>query len=147
MATEIYGPLLPLQLDSRNIESIVKAIQTRINIESGGQITDFTPASPMAAMSEGQGFAQAELLYYLNSLPEAVTIQWLKTLGIQRKIGSRATVEISFFKVAGYSRPVTIPSGTRVYANGGQVFELLEQVSMTGSSATAVAQSLRWGSV
>lgn len=146
MATEIYGPLLPLQLDSRNIENIVKAIQTRIHIESGGQITDFTPASPLAAISEGQGFAQAELLYYLNSLPEAVTIQWLRTLGIQRKIGSRATVEISFFKVAGYTRPVTIPSGTKVYANGGQVFELIEQVSMTGLSATATAQSVRWGS-
>jgi hypothetical protein len=40
----------------------------------------------------------------------------------------------------------TIPSGTKVYANGGQVFELLEQVNMTGTSATATAQSLRWGS-
>lgn len=147
MATEIFGPLLPLQLDSRNVNEIVRAIQSRIHIESGGQLTDFTPASPLAAISEGQGFAQAELLYYLNALPEAVTIQWLRSLGIQRRIGSRATVNVTFYRVPGYSRPVTIPSGTKVYAGGGQTYVLLDQVRMTGSSATVAAQSERWGSV
>ena len=147
MATEIFGPLLPLQLDSRNVNEVVRAIQSRIHIESGGQLTDFTPASPLAAISEGQGFAQAELLYYLNSLPEAVTIQWLRSLGIQRRIGSRALVDVTFFRVPGYTRPVTIPAGTKVYANGGQVFVLLDQVRMTESSATVTAQSERWGTV
>lgn len=147
MATEIFGPLLPLQLDSRNVNEVVRAIQSRIHIESGGQLTDFTPASPLAAISEGQGFAQAELLYYLNSLPEAVTIQWLRGLGIQRRIGSRALVDVTFFRVPGYNRPVTIPAGTKVYANGGQVFVLLDQVRMTESSATVTAQSERWGTV
>lgn len=147
MATEIFGPLLPLQLDSRNVNEVVRAIQSRIHIESGGQLTDFTPASPLAAISEGQGFAQAELLYYLNSLPEAVTIQWLRSLGIQRRIGSRALVDVTFFRVPGYTRPVTIPAGTKVYANSGQVFTLLDQVRMTESSATVTAQSERWGTV
>lgn len=147
MATEIFGPLLPLQLDSRNVNDIVRAIQSRIHIESGGQITDFTPASPLAAISEGQGFAQAELLYYLNSLPEAVTVQWLRNLGIQRRIGSRALVEVTFYRVPGYNRPVTIPVGTRVYATGGQVYLTQTQVSMTESSATVIAQSERWGTV
>lgn len=147
MATEIFGPLLPLQLDSRNVNEVVRAIQSRIHIESGGQLTDFTPASPLAAISEGQGFAQAELLYYLNSLPEAVTIQWLRSLGVQRRIGSRALVDVTFFRVSGYTRPVTIPAGTKVYANSGQVFVLLGQVRMTESSATVTAQSERWGTV
>jgi hypothetical protein len=147
MATEIFGPLLPLQLDSRNVNEVVRAIQSRIHIESGGQLTDFTPASPLAAISEGQGFAQAELLYYLNSLPEAVTIQWLRSLGIQRRIGSRALVDVTFFRVPGYTRPVTIPAGTKVYTNSGQVFILLDQVRMTESSATVTAQSERWGTI
>lgn len=145
MATEIFGPLLPLQLDSRNINDVVRAIQSRIHIESRGQLTDFTPASPLAAISEGQGFAQAELLYYLNSLPEAVTIQWLRSLGVQRRIGSRAQVEVTFFRVPGYTRPVTIPSGIRVYASSGQVFTLRDQVVITGDSATVTALSERWG--
>jgi hypothetical protein len=129
------------------VNEVVRAIQSRIHIESGGQLTDFTPASPLAAISEGQGFAQAELLYYLNSLPEAVTIQWLRSLGVQRRIGSRALVDVTFFRVPGYTRPVTIPAGTKVYANSGQVFVLLDQVRMTESSATVTAQSERWGTV
>lgn len=147
MATEIFGPLLPLQLDSRNVNDIVRAIQSRIHIESGGQLTDFTPASPLAAISEGQGFAQAELLYYLNAMPEAVTIQWLRALGVQRRIGSRALVQVTFFKVPGYTRPVTIPSGVRVFAGSGQAYVLRDQVTITGDSATVTAQSERWGSV
>jgi len=147
MATEIFGPILPLLLDSRNVDDVVRGIQSRMFIESGGALTDFTPASPLAAISEGQGYAQAELLYYLNSLPEAVTLQWLRTLGIQRKLGARAEVEITLYKVPGYQRAVNIPAGSKVYANGGQVYITLTQVSITSDSATVLAQSERWGTI
>jgi uncharacterized phage protein gp47/JayE len=147
MATNIFGPILPLQLDSRNVNDLVRAIQSRIHIESNGQLTDFTPASPLAAISEGQGFAQIELLYYLNALPEAVTVQWLRSLGVQRRIGSKASVEVTFYRVPGYSRPVTIPAGTKVYADGGQVYILADQVKITGDSATVTALSEKWGAV
>lgn len=147
MATEIFGPLLPIQLDSRNVRDVVRGIQSRIHIESGGQLTDFTPASPLAAISEGQGFAQAELQYYMNSLPEAVSIQWLKSLGIQRKMGSKAAVEVTFNRIPGYSRPITIPSGIKLYTGSGQVFILRDQVIVTGDSASGVAFSERWGSI
>jgi hypothetical protein len=147
MALEIFAPILPLQLDSRNVDDIVRAIQTRMFIESDGGLSDFTPASPLSAISEGQGFAQAELLYYLNSLPEAVTLQWLRALGVQRKLGSRATVNVTFYRVPGYTRPVTIPQGTRVFARSGQSYILLDQVRMTEDSAVVAAQSERWGEV
>jgi hypothetical protein len=145
MALEIFAPLLPLQLDSRNVDDIVRAIQTRMFIESEGGLNDFTPASPLSAISEGQGFAQAELLYYLNTLPEAVTVQWLRSLGVQRKLGSRSVVDVTFYRVPGYSRPVSVPAGTRVFARGGQIFTTLEQVRITGDSFTVTAQSERWG--
>ena len=118
----IYGPILPLQLDSRNTEALVRAIQTRIYLESNGTLNDFTPASPLSAIAEGQAFAQAELLYYLNNLPEAFSLQWLRQLGIQRKLGSKALVEVSFYKVPGFQRVLIIPEGTKVLADGGQVF-------------------------
>jgi uncharacterized phage protein gp47/JayE len=145
----IYGPILPLQLDSRNTEALVRAIQTRIYLESGGQLNDFTPSSPLTAISEGQAFAQAELLYYLNNLPEAFSLQWLRQLGIQRKIGSRALVDVTFYKVPGYQRVLIIPKGTKVIANGGQVFVTLEEVRILEAnfSATIVCQSEKWGSV
>jgi uncharacterized phage protein gp47/JayE len=145
----IYGPILPLQLDSRNTEALVRAIQTKIYLESDGALNDFTPASPLAAISEGQAFAQAELLYYLNNLPEAFSLQWLRQLGIQRKIGSRALADVTFYKVPGYQRVLIIPKGTRLIANGGQVFFTLEEVRISEGdfSAQATCQSERWGSV
>lgn len=144
----IYGPILPLQLDSRNTEALVRALQTRIFLESGGELNDFTPASPLSAITEGQAFAQAELLYYLNNLPEAFSLQWLRQLGIQRKIGGRALVDVTFYKVPGYQRALIIPRGTKVIANGGQVFLTLAEVRVleNESSGTVSCQSERWGS-
>jgi hypothetical protein len=145
----IYGPILPLQLDSRNTSALVRAIQTRINLESGGELNDFTPASPLAAISEGQAFAQAELLYYLNNLPEAFSIQWLRQLGIQRRIGARALVDVTFYKVPGYNRVVVIPAGTRVYANNGLAFRLISEIRILESqdSVVGICRSDKWGEV
>lgn len=147
--SNIYGPILPLQLDSRNTAALVRAIQTRMNLESGGELNDFTPASPLAAISEGQAFAQAELLYYLNNLPEAFSLQWLRQLGIQRRIGAKALVDVTFYKVPGYSRVVIIPKGTKVFANNGLEYEILEEVRILESqdSDTVICRSSKWGSV
>jgi len=147
--SNIYGPILPLQLDSRNTAALVRAIQTRISLESGGELNDFTPASPLAAISEGQAFAQSELLYYLNNLPEAFSLQWLRQLGIQRRIGAKALVDITFYKVPGYSKVVIIPQGTKVYSNSGLEYELLKEVRILESedSKTIICRSSKWGSI
>jgi len=147
--SNIYGPILPLQLDSRNTAALVRAIQTRMNLESGGELNDFTPASPLAAISEGQAFAQAELLYYLNNLPEAFSLQWLRQLGIQRRIGAKALVDITFYRTPGYNRVVVIPQGTKVFANSGLEYEILEEVRILESedSSTVICRSNKWGSV
>lgn len=146
--SNIYGPILPLQLDSRNTAALVRAIQTRINLESRGELNDFTPASPLAAISEGQALAEAELLYYLNNLPEAFTLQWLRQLGIQRRIGGRALVDVTFYKTPGYSRVVIIPQGTRVYANNGLSFKLVSELRILESeySKSVTCRSEKWGS-
>lgn len=147
--TNIFGPILPLQLDSRNTQALVRAIQTRMYLESDGALNDFTPASPLSAISEGQAFAQSELLYYLNNLPEAFSLQWLRQLGIQRKLGSRAIVDVTFYKVLGFQRTLIIPKGTKLYANSGQTYLTLEEVRISESefSKTITCQSERWGSV
>jgi hypothetical protein len=67
---DIYGPILPLQLDPRNTSALVRDTQTKIFLESDGSLNDFSPASPLSAIVEGQAYAQNELLYYLNSLPD-----------------------------------------------------------------------------
>lgn len=144
----IYGPILPIQLDGRNTTELLRAIQTRINLESGGALNDFTPASPLSAITEGQAFAESELLFYLNNLPEAFTLQWLRLLGIQRKLGSRAYVDVTFFKVPGFNGAVVIPTGTRVLANT-LAFVTLEEVRISEEEVgkSVACRSEKWGSV
>ncbi len=145
----VYGPILPLQLDPRNLVEIVRAIQTRINIESEGALNDFTPASPLAAISEGQAFAQSELLYYLNNLPEAFSLQWFRQLGVQRIVGSRAVVTITFLPIDGYQGSVIIPAGTKLYSDSGLTYIMTEEVTLSSGydSVTGVAKSEKWGTI
>lgn len=144
---DIYGPILPLQLDPRNTSALVRDTQTKIFLESDGSLNDFSPASPLSAIVEGQAYAQNELLYYLNSLPEAYTLQWLRQLGIQRSIGSKAVVEVSFIKTTGFTRSVVIPKGTVVSTSSERKFILKSQVIIPDSAtrATGIAESERWG--
>jgi len=145
----IDGPILPLQLDPRNTSALVRDMQTKIFLESDGQLNDFSPASPLSALVEGQAFAQGELLYYLNSLPEAYTLQWLRQLGIQRAVGSRAVVEVTFIKQRGFNRTVVIPANTIVSTSNGLNYVLQEEVRINDiqSSAVGTVQSEKWGSV
>lgn len=147
--TNIFGPILPLQLDSRNTEDLVRAIQSRIFLESQGKLNDFTPASPLSAIAEGQAFAQSELLFYLNNLPEAFTLQWLRQLGIQRRIGAKARANITFVKLPGVQSTIVIPPNTRLVSNSGLVFTTLSEAKIpTNEFSTVVTcESERWGSV
>lgn len=145
----IYGPILPLQLDPRNTSALVRDMQTKIFLESDGELNDFSPASPLSALVEGQAFAQGELLYYLNSLPEAYTLQWLRQLGIQRAVGARAVTEVTFIKTRGFNRSVVIPANTIVSTSNNLNYVLQKEVRIGDiqSSATGIVQSEKWGSV
>ena len=146
---DIRGPILPLQLDPRNTPALVRDTQTKIFLESGGQLNDFSAASPLSAIVEGQAYAQSELLYYLNSLPEAFTLQWFRQLGIQRSIGAKAIVEITFTKVEGFGRTVIIPKGTVLSTVSNLNYILDEEVRINNDEliATGRAISERWGTV
>jgi hypothetical protein len=145
----ILTPLPSLQLDPRNTSALLNEIQTRIYLESGGTLNDFSASSPLAAITEGQAFATSELLYYLNGLPEAFAIQWMKLLGIQRIVGSTAHVEVFFSKIPTYRRPVSIPSGTELYTSRGLKFILVEEVIIDSNSLikSGMAVSEKWGSI
>ncbi|UYE97091.1 virion structural protein [Cyanophage S-TIM61] len=146
---DIRGPILPLQLDPRNTPALVRDTQTKIFLESGGQLNDFSAASPLSAIVEGQAYAQSELLYYLNSLPEAFTLQWFRQLGIQRSIGAKAIVEVTFTKVEGFGRVVIIPKGTVLSTVSNLNYILDEEVRINNDEliATGRAVSERWGTV
>lgn len=146
---DIRGPILPLQLDPRNTPALVRDTQTKIFLESGGQLNDFSAASPLSAIVEGQAYAQSELLYYLNSLPEAFTLQWFRQLGIQRSIGAKAIVEVTFTKVEGFARTVIIPKGTVLSTVSNLNYILDEEVRINNDQLIAIGRAVseKWGTV
>lgn len=92
-----YAPLPPIDLDPRNESELVAAAAQRVYEASGATINDFSSGSPVLALLEGQAFAQAELLSFANSFPEAVLVEWIGPfLGAQRRTGAGAVVEIEF---------------------------------------------------
>lgn len=145
---KLLAPLPNLQLDPRNTEALVNAIQTEIYLKSNGTLTDFSAASPLAAITEGQAYAQSELLYYLNSLPEAFVLQWLKLLGIQRIVGSHSTAELLFFRQPGYNRSIIIPKDTEFYTSSGLMYNLIETIEIsTDDPVSGIVQSSKWGEI
>jgi hypothetical protein len=146
--SRILVPLPNIQLDPRNTDALLNTIQTRIFLESNGLLNDFSPASPLAALTEGQAFAHSELLYYLNQLPEAFVLQWLKLMGIQRIVGAHAYAEILFFRQPGYQRPVYIPENTQFFSGSGLKFFLTSPVEITDQEPRyGVVKSEKWGTI
>ncbi|MBH8577223.1 baseplate J/gp47 family protein [Nostocaceae cyanobacterium CENA369] len=85
-----------LVLDPQNDDQLVQLAFDRIREASGGQLNDFRPGSPLAASVEGQVFALAELLFYLNMLPEALALEVFRLSGVTRNAGTKATGYLRF---------------------------------------------------
>jgi hypothetical protein len=106
-----FVPLESPILDPRNEEQIVTLAVDRVYTASGGRINDTSVHAPARALIEGQAFAGAELLYYVNQLPEAVAIEFLKIAGIYRRLGVASVVQLTFTLSAALSTPFTVPAG------------------------------------
>jgi hypothetical protein len=92
-----YAPLPPIELDPRNESELVAAAAQRVYEASGATINDFSSGSPIMTLLEGQAFAQAELLAFANSFPEAVLVEWIGPfLGAQRRTGAGSVVNLTF---------------------------------------------------
>jgi len=122
-----------LVLDPRNEEDIVEQMIARTYIASDGLLSDFTAGNAVRAIFEGQAYAQAEMLYYLNLLPEALALEVMRLAGVNRALGAKSLATLTFrlsaplntvfFLPLGYSVPwsttawvlqtsLTIPAGT-----------------------------------
>jgi Baseplate J-like protein len=100
-----------LVLDPGNEAELIQLAYTRIQTASGNTITDFRPGSAIAALVEGQTFALAELLYYLNLLPEAIAIEVFRLYGITRSLGTPATGALTFLLTDVAVDTFSLPAG------------------------------------
>lgn len=83
-------------LDPQNDEEMMAQAYERVRAASNNTITDFSPSSPVAALVEGQVFAVAELLWYLNQLPVALALEVLRLSGVSRNPGTKAKGRLNF---------------------------------------------------
>lgn len=106
---------LPLPiLDPRNEDALVEQALIHTYNASGGKLNDFSSSSVARSLLEGQAFAGAELLFYLNRLPLAIVLQYLRITGVERRLGTKAQVTLTFTLRAVLAAPYTIPQGFQV---------------------------------
>lgn len=125
-----------LILDPQNEETLVQIAFDRIREASDGTLTDFRPGSPLAAMVEGQVFCIAELLYYLNLLPEALALETFRLLGVTRNDGTKARGYIRVLLQAPLGNLFTLPSGYQI-PFGDSFFITLDQLVIPAGSLEA----------
>lgn len=118
---------LPLPvLDNRGEETLIEQAMIRVYNASGGLLNDFSSSSVARALIEGQAFAGAELLYYLNRLPLAIVLQYLRITGVERRLGTKAQVTLTFTLRVPLAAPFTIPQGFQVL--GGRYSYFTDQI-------------------
>ena len=128
-----------LVLDPRNDEDLRTQMLRRTLAASGGQLTDTSRGSVLAALAEGQVFAIAELLYFLNMLPEATALEVFRLAGIQRQPGTKATGTLSFLLVTTLPEAFTVPQGY-VVSQGPLSYELTETLFIPAGYLEASAK-------
>ena len=107
-----YAPLPSVSLDPRNEAELVQAASQRVYQASGQTLNDFSAGNPLAALLEGQAFAQGEFLFWANQLPQSILIEWLGPfLGAMRRLGTPAIARLTL-SVPPSDTVTIIPAGT-----------------------------------
>lgn len=118
-----YIPIIPNSLDSRNEFQLAQEAKLKVLEASNGLLTDISTGSPISALCEGLAFAQAELLFALNSAPEAWTATFLsQVLGIQILAAQASLVVLEFTREENsFDSPLLIRRGFRVATNDSNI--------------------------
>lgn len=136
-----------LILDPQNEDTLVQLAYNRIREASNGVLNDFRAGSPIAALVEGQMFGIAELLYYLNMLPEATALETFRLLGVTRSAGTKATGSLTFLLSLPLVTDFVINAGYAVPYNDSY-FVLSQQLVIPAgvTEGTVLVEAARVGS-
>ena len=124
-----YAPLPSVSIDPRNEAQLVQEASQRVYQASNQTLNDFSSGNPLAALLEGQVFAQGEFLFWLNQLPEKILLEWIGPfLGAMRRLGTASIARLAL-TIPPSSSAVTVPSGSSFTTDpnitGGEVFSFV----------------------
>ena len=112
-----YSPLPSVDLDPRNEAALVQAATQRVYEASGQTLNDFSASNPLAALLEGQAFAQGEFLFWANLLPQSILIEWIGPfLGAMRRLGTPSVARL-VLTVPASNSVTNIPIGATFTSN------------------------------
>ena len=138
-----YSPLPSVNLDPRNEAALVQAATQRVYEASGQTLNDFSASNPLAALLEGQAFAQGEFLFWANLLPQSILIEWLGPfLGAMRRLGTPSVARL-VLTVPASNSVTNIPIGATFTSDanltGAEVFTFVTDsaISIPAGETTA----------
>jgi Baseplate J-like protein len=105
-------------LDAPNLAQdvdLLPYVYSTIQSASQGEINDFSPHSPIAALAEGLDFSIRELRYALNRFAFTAALNHLKIAGVQRRLGANAQVMVTFTLSAALGNPFLLSTGYMVH--------------------------------
>ena len=127
-----YAPLPSVSLDPRTEAELVQRASQVVYEASNQTLNDFSSGNPLAALIEGQAFAQGEFLYWANQLPQSILAEWLGPfLGAMRRLGTASVAQV-VLTVPPTDVQTFIPAGTVFTTNSN----LTNGVSITFVSNT-----------
>ncbi len=116
-------------IDPRNEAELVEQSIAYCYAISNGTLNDFSSSSPLRVLIEGLAFCMAELLYYCNKILEGLVVAYLSAFGVERRLGTAATAQITFTLSAGLQSAYVIPQGFIVSSRSGSAsFQTLNTV-------------------
>jgi hypothetical protein len=138
-----YAPLPSVSIDPRNEAELVQVASQKVYEASGQTLNDFSSGNPLAALLEGQAFAQGEFLFWANQLPQSILVEWLGPfLGAMRRLGTPAVARLTV-TVPPSDVVTVIPAGTTFTTDpnltGGETFDFItdREISIPPGEDTA----------
>lgn len=138
-----YSPLPSVSIDPRNEAELVQQASQRVYEASGQNLNDFSSGNPLAALLEGQAFAQGEFLFWANQLPQSILVEWIGPfLGAMRRLGTPAVARLEL-SVPASNTATTIPAGTTFTTDpnltGGETFTFVTDTAVFIPAGETVA--------
>jgi hypothetical protein len=107
-----YAPLPVVSIDPQNEADLVQLASQTVYESSNRTLNDFSAGNPLAALIEGQVFAQGEFLFWLNQFPQKILVEWIGPfLGAMRRLGTPAAAQLDV-SVSPSNTATVIPAGT-----------------------------------
>lgn len=112
-----YAPLPAVSIDPRNEAEVAQQAAQVVYEASNQTLNDFSSGNPLAALIQGQAFAQGEFLFWANQLPDAILIDWIGPfLGAMRRLGTSSVAQL-VVTISPSNTDTVIPTGTTFNTN------------------------------